>query len=711
MLSPDGSIQLKGSQMRRAKITSHRWNVLLAAGIILGFVMTGVLLTSLAPELYAAPDFQGALTPTATPDPVSIFEDATGAAGVAFTGAQFGASWGDYDNDGWVDLLANNHWQDRPNVYHNNGNGTFTDVYTTSGILDPIRDPHGSSWGDFDNDGDLDLYVTTARWVISPFFVQQGIGSGIFLERAVQAGIADLPGRGRTANWIDYDHDGDLDLFKGNAIQDDGPDRLYRNNGWGTFSDVSDVAGLHDTWDTQSNVWGDYDDDGDMDVVLTGGESVRLYRNDGDGTFTYANWQAGITWEGRSWGADFGDYDNDGDLDLYIARGNYTVFDHVDVSDSMITYTFHTQDEQDGFDFQTNSGQVTFDTLIGDGPPMPLSQVYIGATEWHPAAIPFTLGAATDHYGEPSYTPGSDVGAFIWQDAPGDTWHFRVSNIRGTQGQLRTAGTFTNVVGVDIDSGDPYDSAAKYNRLYENQGDGTFEEVGSLAGVGSGQDSRTATWLDYNNDGFLDLYVINSGNVQVGNQANHLYRNNRDGTFTDVAEEASVQAITPGLGDCVAYADYDHNGFLDLFVVTDGRAGYLGGPHKLYRNLGNGNHWLEINLVGTISNRQGVGSKVVLSAGGMTQTRQMNNGSHYLCQNDTMLHFGLGGATYAGAITVAWPSGLTEVWPEVSADQILTITEMSTPTPTPTPTITPDVPSDDIYLPLILRGALSFSKN
>jgi len=101
-------------------------------------------------------------TAVAFADP-PVFEDATDTAGVAFTGAQFGASWGDYDGDGWVDLFANNHFQNSPNLYHNNGDGTFTDVFTSSGIKGENWDPHGPSWGDYDNDGDLDLYITHGR--------------------------------------------------------------------------------------------------------------------------------------------------------------------------------------------------------------------------------------------------------------------------------------------------------------------------------------------------------------------------------------------------------------------------------------------------------------------------------------------------------------------------------------------------------------------
>lgn len=659
--------------MYRAKITNRGWNIL-AAGALLGFIVIGVLLLSPATESYASPNLQTTPTPTAIPDPVSVFEDATDMAGVALTGAQFGASWGDYDSDGWADLFANNHFQDDPNVYHNNADGTFTDVYTSSNIFvksDNICDPHGSSWGDYDNDGDLDFYINTGRFKINPFYVNQG--DGTFVEQSVGAGIEDLPGRGRTANWIDYDHDGNLDLFKGNEILAEGPDKLYQNNRDGTFSDVSDVSGLNDTSSTWGNVWGDYDDDGDMDVVLTGGGGIKLYRNNGDGTFTEVTSEVGLVrWEAKSWGADFGDYDNDGDLDLYVARANYSTFDHTAISDSTITYFICTTSDVDGFDFQSSTSEVTFDTLGAGGRPPYLSQVYIGATKWNPAATPFTLGADTEHYGEPSYTPGSSIGVFIWQDAPGGTWYFRVSNMRETQGQLRTDGIFTNFANAGLE---PYNPSEKPNRLYKNRGDGTFEEVGAAAGVNSAKHSRTGTWGDYNCDGLLDLYVVNSGDVEIGNEANHLYRNNGNGTFTDVAEEAGVQAITPGLGDCAAWADYDHNGFLDLFVVTNGDAGYLSGPHKLYRNLGNGNHWLEIDLVGTVSNRQGIGTRIELSTGGITQIRQMNNGSHYVCQNSPVPHFGLGSATYAEAITVTWPSGLKQVLRQVPADQILTITE------------------------------------
>ena len=683
---------------------SYRRKILIPS-IILCLIMGGLSIASSTLESYAAPNVQ----PPPTPDSISVFEDVTANAGVAFNGAQFGAAWGDYDNDGWVDLFANNHYQDNPNVYRNNSGSAFIDIYGTSGMYK--TDPHGASWGDYDNDGDLDLYLTTGRLKVNPLFENQG--DGIFLDRAVEAGVEDLQGRGRTANWIDYDNDGDLDLFTGNAIRADGPDKLYRNNGDKSFSDVSTNAGLNSTLSTNGNVWGDYDDDGDLDVVLTGGEQIRLHRNNGDGTFTPVTTQANILgFEARSWAADFGDYDNDGDLDLYIARGNYNYFDNITATDTALTYTFKTSGGEDGFDVDSSSW-LMFDLLTENGDPLLLNQVYLGASKTHPPSIPFSSQDVSLDYGQPTYTSGVDAGLYIWQDGPGGTWHLRASNIFGVQGRVSTDGAFSNLVEVSVDPPTAFNSAPKYNRLYQNQGDGTFSQVGFTAGVASSRQSRTGTWLDYNNDGWLDLYVVNSGNVAIGNEANHLYRNNGDGTFTDMAAEAGVEAITPGLGDCAAWADYDHNGFLDLFVVTGEQKGYLSGPHKLYRNLGNNNHWLEINLTGVQSNRQGIGATVEVTAGGVTQRRDLNNGSHYVCQNSAILHFGLGAITQTEAITITWPSGQVQTFHNQPANQILTFIEgESDPSPTILST-NPNNEATDVFLnaPIIVDFSTMMDTN
>ena len=505
--------------------------------------------------------------------------------------------------------------------------------------------------------------------------------------------MRDSSGRGRSASWIDYDRDGDLDLFRGNTTSETGPDRLFRNNGNGKFTDVTDQSGINETKATLGNVWSDYDDDGDMDLVVSGGTRMAIYRNNGNGKFSEVT--SDVTGKSAKshhgcWAADFGDYDNDGDMDLYVACGNSAYFDHIESSSSVIDYMFSAPKEEDGIDFRS-SATVTFHTLKGGGPPMPKKKIFIGANSQNPGSVPFTLGSSSSHCGKPSYTPGKEDALYIWQDCPGGSWHFRANNNRNFQGQLTTKGAFSNVRGFDIEESNP---PKRTNRLYQNRGDGTFKEVGGAAGVNSNHDSYDATWGDFNNDGLLDIYVVNSGNVETGNIANHLYRNNGDGTFTDVAGTAGVAAVTPGLGSCATWADYDHNGFLDLFVVTDGIKGFYAGPHKLYRNKGNNHHWLAINLRGKTSNRYGIGSKVEVKAGGVTQTRNLNNGSHYFCQNESTLHFGLGSASAVQSVTVTWPTGQSEVISNVAVDQILLITEGSGATQPPaTPESTPTPPA------------------
>jgi len=213
--------------------------------------------------------------------------------------------------------------------------------------------------------------------------------------------------------------------------------------------------------------------------------------------------------------------------------------------------------------------------------------------------------------------------------------------------------------------------------LYRNNGDGTFTDVSDQSGLGITANNRAAAWGDYDNDGYLDLYVVNSGNDTEGKGANYLFRNNHNGTFTDVAASAGMQDLVLSRGRGCAWGDYDKDGFLDLFV-TNGEDGtnFVEGPQFLYHNEGNGYAWLEVKLVGTASNRQGLGAKVTVRVGQKVQYREMNGASgHFLSQGAGPLHFGLRGARNVSSVTVQWPSGATQVLTNIPVNQEITIVE------------------------------------
>ncbi|MDM8519392.1 FG-GAP-like repeat-containing protein [Anaerolineales bacterium HSG6] len=651
--------------------------------------------------------------PLLEPTPTPMFKDVTSSAEMEWVGGNFGGSWVDYDNDGWLDVFVSRHLQDPPALHRNDGDGTFTNMYDTANMFTlaerttsvygannkPITDIHGGCWGDYDNDGDQDVEFGTNRFELNPFYINQG--DGTFKEGAEAAGISDVfvggGGRGRICHWFDVNTDGYLDLFKGNAIKNNSthnPDRLFLNNQDGTFTDISTASGIENDSDTQGIVTGDYDNDGDMDVILTGEDKFRFYRNNGNATFTIMNEPivAGFPayWLNKCWGADFGDYDNDGDLDFALACGRYPTFDHVMSSSQVISYNFGVgTSDTDGFDFTIEGSDVfSITPYMSTGISMLEKDVFFGQNKVNPTSLPVTLDATNlDHQNEPTITQGTNVGLYIWYDTIGNKWKLRTTGINYVDGLLTTTGTFSNISTAAAPmelSKDYINGNTKINLLYQNQGDGTFSQRQGIAGVNSEEESRDVSWIDYDNDGWLDMYVVNSGNLYTGNRPNHLYHNNGDGTFTDVAASAGVEAVTESLGDCSAWADYDKNGFLDLLVLKGDKSGILAGPQKLYKNLGNSNHWLQLNLVGTTSNRDGIGAKVMLNASGidpnmpasgMTQMRQRNNRTHYTCQNSPLLHFGLGSATQADVITITWPSGVMQRLVNQSINDILTITE------------------------------------
>jgi hypothetical protein len=214
------------------------------------------------------------------------------------------------------------------------------------------------------------------------------------------------------------------------------------------------------------------------------------------------------------------------------------------------------------------------------------------------------------------------------------------------------------------------------NLLYRNKGDGTFEEVGQSAGVDHNKNAQDAIWLDFNNDGHLDLYVINAGDSHLGNQENFLYLNQGDGTFQDVATSVGAAGANKGLGNTGAVGDFNADGFPDMLVTNSLHYAPFNGAHQLLLNQGNDNHWLQIKLEGQQSNSLGIGARVELTTpDGMTQIREMNGGSRNQSQDEMLLSFGLGQHELVSEITIHWPSGITQELTLLTVDQRLTVLE------------------------------------
>jgi hypothetical protein len=471
------------------------------------------------------------------------FTDVSVAAGFFGNNSSWTAAWGDYDNDGNIDVMTLGHVQgitgSISQLWHNNGEETFTDVTVPAGLNPNNGDAHGAVWADFDKDSDLDLYISKGTPKANPNNYNelwQNNGDGTFTNVAGSSHVGGKSHRNRGSYAIDYDLDSDLDIF---ATSFETPNLLFRNDGGLQFVDVAGPAGLQRSEiENRTAAWADFDGDGLIDVLIT--KSCVLFKNLGNGTFADVTAAAGITPFDEAQAGAWGDYDNDGDLDLYIT---------------------------------------------------------------------------TD----------------------------------GKQDQAV---------------------------LYRNNGDGTFTDVTTASGAINNAGALGVNWGDYDNDGFLDLYIVNT--EEGTSQPNRLFRNNGDGTFTDVALTAGVGA-KPGLGrgSDASFIDYNNDGFLDLFVCNG--AGNTVGPYLLFRNNGNTNGWLKIILKGVQSNPDGIGAKILLRAGGKKQFREYT-GQHYMAQNHVPIHFGLGTATIIDSLTIQWPSGTRQTLRHPAINQTLTITEgTSTP--------------------------------
>jgi hypothetical protein len=440
-------------------------------------------------------------------------------------------SWGDYDDDGWLDLFVGSTFPSETNsLYHNNRDGTFALIDAASMPKIPSNQ-HGAAWADYDNDGLLDLFVA----------------------RYIDFDLASAPLPGARVPGVNCMYRG-LPVMCGPRGLKGAPDVLYHNNGDGTFTDVTEWAGIDRTSSRGLGaVWGDYNNDGRPDLLVANdAQPNQLYRNRGDGTFEEVALTAGVAVDedGREragMGVDFGDYDNDGWLD--VAIGNF--------------------------------------------------------------------------YGEPS-------------------------------------------------------------ALYRNQHDGSFEETTWSSGIGP-PTVPVLTWgtrfFDHDNDGWKDLLFVN-GHVYPEVDAHRLdetyaqrallLRNNGNGTYTNAGAAAGEVWGTRWAGRGAAIGDYDNDGRLDIAIAV------VNGPPVLLQNRGGeAAHWISAKLVGSQSNRDGVGARVTVLVNGRSLMEEVHGGGSYLSQSDTRVHFGLGGQSRVEAMDIAWPSGRRERVGPLDADTIVTIKEGS----------------------------------
>jgi hypothetical protein len=478
--------------------------------------------------------------------------------------------------------------------------------------------------------------------------------------------------------------------------------------------------------------WGDYDNDGFIDLFVCNspdGSGVQhdfLYRNKGDGTFERVT--SGPLVNAGRWGlsAAWGDYDNDGNLDLFVSRpqmggahapntlyhnegdGTFTqVTTGLLVTQPMYSHAgvwadFNNDGLLDLFvaNFNPGGGAAAMDNYLyqnrGDGS---FDRISFGTksptngNSFNAAAADFNNDGWMDLF-VPQGGGVTAEKALLYRNNRDGTFFLLTNTVvsaKAANSIACTWGDYDNDGFLDLFVSNFYE---QNNFLYHNNGDGTFSVVPNTIVTLDAGASEGCAWADYDNDGWLDLFVANAGKIDpntgnsMGPENNFLYHNNGDGTFTKIRSGSLVN----DLGYCTgcAWGDYNNDGFPDLFVANGRFTGL--GVNFLYRNNGNSNNWVKFNLVGTVSNRSAIGAKVRVRATifGRTfwQMREISGGSNYGSQNDTRPNFGLGNATNADLVRIEWPSGIVQTMTNVAAKQFLTVVEHQEPGATNRPNFT-----------------------
>ena len=538
-----------------------------------------------------------------------------------------GIATSDYDADGFYDLFIPDGVESR--LFRNRHDGTFEDVTAAAGLsgLDGVS---VGVFADYDNDGHKDLFVSRT---FQPNQLFHSNGDGTFSDVTARSGIgADCCTT--VASWGDYDNDGDLDLYVGRYLdprkdipttfyaRNGEPNQLYRNNGNGTFTNVTEEAGVGETGLCLGSVWGDYDNDGDADLYVVNdfGRST-LYRNNADGTFSDVTVNSNTLAYGAGMNASFADYDNDGHLDIYNTQIRS---DHAWFAEAPTVHRYMLNSFRQGV-WKTD---------------MPL-------------------------YWEMFRQSGFGFVGIFQKMASGNT--LLRNNGDGTfedvskKANAAPPGWFWSASFADFDNDGWQDIYTADGWVYNDPG--TEIEMDFLNNVVSRQaEYKTGIFFDPDHFGDTSWH---------GFERNRYLRNNGDGTFVEMGRATGTDLIANSRG--VAVADFWNRGVLDIAVSASADR------HALLKNEHDqGNHWLAVELVGTASNRDAVGARITVVVKGKRQLRELVAGDGYSSQNSLRQHFGLKDAGVVEELKVFWPrTGLTQTFRNVAADRIIVITEGS----------------------------------
>ena len=492
---------------------------------------------------------------------------------------------------------------------------------------------------------------------------------------------------------FDCDSDGRLDIIMVNGSTVD----RYRQGGdplvtlWhqepdGHFKEITQAAGMTRKGWGMGVAVADFDNDGNLDVYVTGYGGNTLYRNRGNCTFEDVSDRAGVRAGGFSTGAAWGDYDRDGNVDLFVARYVHVDVDHLPLPGSAQFCKYKGIEVQCGPWGMVGETDLLFHNR-GDGT---FEEVSAKAGVNDPRGY-YGLGAIWGDYdndGWPDlYVANDATPNFLYHNNHDGTFT-DMGMLLGTA--LSADGLEQGSMGVDFAD---YDHRGKLslfvtnfaeqpNSLYRNLGEQGFEDVSWTSGLGQASYPLVGwgtNFFDMENDGWPDLFVVNG---HVYPQADTipggapytepllLYRNNRDGTFEDVTTKSGLSEIPPRSRRGAAFGDIFNSGNVDLIALD------MSGPPLLLKNLNNSpNHKVEFKLVGTKSNRAAIGARVTVRAGNLVQFDEVRGGASYLSQNDLRLHFGLEGRRTIDSVQIRWPSGRVELLKNLEPDAIYTVVE------------------------------------